>query len=88
MTEEGDFDYEYLDTRFKELQDKNSLKIGAFSAGSNITGNIFDVDLISIICHRYKALAIFDYAAVAPYVEINMNGINKFRPFNAKIEQN
>jgi selenocysteine lyase/cysteine desulfurase len=86
MTEEGDFDYEYLESRFKELSSKKCLKIGAFSAGSNITGNVFDTDRIAIICHKNNALAVFDYAAVAPYVEMNMNGIKKNRPFEGKIE--
>jgi len=30
--------------------------------------------MISIICHQYDALAIFDFAAVGPYLKINMNG--------------
>jgi selenocysteine lyase/cysteine desulfurase len=36
---------------------------------------LFDVDRISVICHKNNALAVFDYAAVAPYVEININGV-------------
>lgn len=81
MTEVCDFDYAYLEARLKELQPLRCLKIGAFSAGSNITGTLFDVDNIAITCHKYGALAIFDYAAVAPYVEINMNGVSRHRPF-------
>jgi selenocysteine lyase/cysteine desulfurase len=50
------------------------MKVGTFSAGSNITGNIFDADRIAILCHKYSTLACFDYAAVAPYVDINVNG--------------
>lgn len=57
------------------------MKIGAFSAGSNITGTIFDVDRISAICHSYDSLAVFDYAAVSPYQEINMLGISSNRLF-------
>ncbi len=63
------------------------MKIGAFSAGSNITGTLFDVDRISVICHQNDALAVFDYAAVAPYVHINMNGLTQSRPFDFKISQ-
>lgn len=50
------------------------MKVGAFSAGSNLTGNIFNADKIAVICHKYGVLACLDYAAVAPYVNINMNG--------------
>jgi len=82
MTNDGDFDYSYLEQRMKHFSGRNCMKIGSFSAGSNIVGTLFDTDRISIICHKYSALAIFDYAAVAPYVEINMNGVSRFRPFN------
>jgi hypothetical protein len=33
------------------------------------------VDRIAVACHLNNALAVFDYAAVAPYVQINMNGV-------------
>jgi selenocysteine lyase/cysteine desulfurase len=52
------------------------MKIGAFSAGSNVTGTLIDVDRIAVMLHKNGALALFDYAAVAPYVNINMNGIS------------
>ena len=57
------------------------MKVGAFSAGSNITGTLFDVDRIAYLCHANKALAVFDYAAVSPYQEINMQGVNAHREF-------
>ena len=34
-----------------------------------------------MLSHKHGALAIFDYAAVGSYVEINMNGVSKYRPF-------
>jgi len=51
----------------------NRLRIGAFSAVSNVTGLIADVDRIAIILHRYGALAFFDYASGAPYLKMDMN---------------
>jgi len=53
MTDHGDFDYEYLENKLKEYvsDNKKRLMIGAFSAGSNITGTLFDTDRLSIICH-------------------------------------
>jgi len=68
--------------KLKFYQKENRLKIGAFSAGSNITGTLFDVDRIALICHQHEALAVFDYAAVAPYVNINTNGVTANRPFS------
>lgn len=55
-------------------KNEKCMKVGAFSAGSNITGTLFDVDRIAFLCHTNNALAIFDYAAVSPYQEINMMG--------------
>ncbi len=43
------------------------LKIGSFSAASNVTGIITDVDRVAELLHRHDALACFDYAAAGPY---------------------
>ncbi len=48
------------------------LKIGSFSAASNVTGVISDVRSISILLHRHGALSFWDFAAAAPYVAIEM----------------
>jgi selenocysteine lyase/cysteine desulfurase len=50
------------------------LKIGSFSAASNVTGIVSDTDRISAILHAHGALSFWDFAAAAPYVEIQMNG--------------
>jgi selenocysteine lyase/cysteine desulfurase len=81
ITENGDFDYEVLENKLREHTYEKCLKVGAFTAGSNLTGTLFDTDRIAIICHTYGCLATFDYAAVAPYVEINMNAPSTFRRF-------
>lgn len=49
------------------------LRIGSFSAASNVTGVISDVPALARILHRAGALAFFDYAAAAPYVPIDMH---------------
>lgn len=49
------------------------LKIGSFSAASNVTGIVSDVEGISRLLHKHNALAFWDFAAAAPYVEIDMN---------------
>ncbi len=48
------------------------LKIGSFSAASNVTGVISDVWAISVLLHRHGAISLWDFAAAAPYVEIDM----------------
>jgi selenocysteine lyase/cysteine desulfurase len=49
------------------------LRIGAFSAASNVTGILTDVAAVSALLHEHGALAVWDYAAAGPYVEIGMH---------------
>ena len=51
-----------------------ALKLGSFSAASNVTGIVSDVDAIAAALHRHGALACFDYAAAGPYLPIDMTG--------------
>jgi selenocysteine lyase/cysteine desulfurase len=48
------------------------LKIGSFSAASNVTGIVSDTRAISALLHRHGALSLWDFAAAGPYVEIDM----------------
>ncbi|MBK6870361.1 MAG: aminotransferase class V-fold PLP-dependent enzyme [Kineosporiaceae bacterium] len=48
------------------------LRIGSFSAASNVTGILTDTDAVSTLLHRHGALAFWDFAAAAPYVEVRM----------------
>jgi selenocysteine lyase/cysteine desulfurase len=50
------------------------LLIGSFSAASNVTGIVTDTDAISTLLHEHGALAFWDFAAAAPYVDIEMYG--------------
>ena len=47
-------------------------KIGSFSAGSNVTGVLAPVRDLARALHARGAVALFDYAAAGPYVEIDM----------------
>ncbi|MGH3386041.1 MAG: aminotransferase class V-fold PLP-dependent enzyme [Nocardioidaceae bacterium] len=49
------------------------LRIGSFSAASNVTGIISDTRRVSTLLHRYGASSFWDFAAAAPYVAIEMN---------------
>lgn len=70
--ESNNFNYVDLDEQLK-YHKNNIIKIGAFSAASNITGIYLDVDHISLIMHQNNGLAFFDYATASPYVKIDMN---------------
>jgi selenocysteine lyase/cysteine desulfurase len=48
------------------------LRIGSFSAASNVTGILTDTRAVSVLLHRYGALACWDCAAAAPYVDVSM----------------
>jgi selenocysteine lyase/cysteine desulfurase len=48
------------------------LLIGSFSAASNVTGIVSDTHGISALLHRHGALSFWDFAAAAPYVDIEM----------------
>jgi selenocysteine lyase/cysteine desulfurase len=48
------------------------LKLGSFSAASNVTGILTDTRAVSVLLHRHGALALWDCAAAAPYVDVSM----------------
>jgi selenocysteine lyase/cysteine desulfurase len=74
----GSLDFVAFEAILKKYSNYNSLKVATISAGSNVTGILVDVDRAAVICHKYGTLACFDYAAVAPYVPINMGGLSEF----------
>lgn len=49
------------------------LRVGAFSAGSNVTGALTDVRAVARVLHGRGFLACADYAAAGPYVPIDMH---------------
>jgi selenocysteine lyase/cysteine desulfurase len=69
----GYIDVARLEAALVEYRDR-PLKIGSFSAASNVTGILSDTHAISDLLHRYGALSLWDFAAAGPYVEIEMYG--------------
>ncbi len=49
------------------------LLVGSFSAASNVTGIVSDTYGIASLLHEFGALSLWDFAAAAPYVEIEMS---------------
>ncbi|HEX2272875.1 MAG TPA: aminotransferase class V-fold PLP-dependent enzyme [Acidimicrobiales bacterium] len=50
------------------------LRIGSFSAASNVTGIVTDTRAVATLLHRHGALSFWDFAAAGPYVDIEMGG--------------
>lgn len=48
------------------------LRIGSFSAASNVTGIRTDTGAVAALLHAYGALSCWDFAAAGPYVDIEM----------------
>ena len=73
LKSDGTIDLDELKRILSDQKNKDRLKIGSFSAASNVTGIITPVYEIAEILHENNAYACFDFAACAPYMEINMN---------------
>ncbi|MFO7844712.1 MAG: aminotransferase class V-fold PLP-dependent enzyme [Bacteroidales bacterium] len=65
-------DPEKLREKLEEYKDRK-LKIGSFSAASNVTGVKPPYFKLAKLMHEYGGLCFVDFAASAPYVEINMH---------------
>lgn len=72
LTENGLLSLEDLRLKVSNPEYDHRLKIGAFSAASNVTGLISPVWELATIMHKHEGLAFFDYAASAPYVPIEI----------------
>ena len=70
---DGRIDIGHLEDELRRFADR-PLKVGSFSAASNVTGIVSDVDRLAAVLHRHGALACFDYAAAGPYLPIDMRG--------------
>lgn len=70
---EGCTDLQALESLLQDPAYQGRMRIGSFSAASNVTGMRSPVHEIAALLHRYDAITCFDFAASAPYVEIDMN---------------
>lgn len=73
LDESGMLDLRDLEKKLSADVYKSRKKLASFSAGSNITGLRTSTFEVAKICHQYGVPIMFDFAAVAPYIEIDMN---------------
>jgi selenocysteine lyase/cysteine desulfurase len=71
LTEHGVLDQEWLSTQLQQIEE-GRLIVSSFSAASNVTGIKSDVAAINQLMKRYGAITAWDYAAAAPYVDMDM----------------
>ena len=69
---DGNIDLADLDRQLARYAAR-PLKLGSFSAASNVTGILSDCRGITKVLHRHGAYAFFDFAAAGPYVPIDMH---------------
>lgn len=72
MDSAGGIDLAHLESLLQDPTYQGRKRIGSFSAASNVTGMLSPVHEIASLLHQYDAIACFDYAASAPYVDIDM----------------
>ena len=68
---DGHLDLSVLEQRLREYADR-PLRIGSFSAASNVTGIVTDTMRVARLLHEHDALSFWDFAAAAPYVDVTM----------------
>ncbi len=73
LSDDGGVDLKHLEALLEAPAYQGRMRIGSFSAASNVTGRRTPVHEIAALLHRHGAIACFDYAASAPYVKIDMN---------------
>jgi selenocysteine lyase/cysteine desulfurase len=69
---DGHVDLGHLEAELIAHADR-PLKIGSFSAASNVTGIVTDTRAVATLLHRHGALSFWDFAAAGPYVQIEMH---------------
>ncbi len=66
------FSFDNFKKELEKYKDRK-IKIGAFSAGSNVTGYILPIYDLARVMHENGGLCFVDFAAAAPYIDIDMH---------------
>jgi selenocysteine lyase/cysteine desulfurase len=80
---DGGVDQDELRVQLEKYADR-PLKIGSFSAASNVTGIVSDTAGIATLLHEHGALSFWDFAAAAPYIDIAMGPADDEHPLSYK----
>ena len=78
LNDDGALNLQELEQQLQAFEGRK-VKVGSFSAASNVTGVITDTDAVTSLLHNYGALSLWDYAAAAPYLAVNCAGVKDFK---------
>ncbi len=77
-------DTDVLRRELEKYKDRK-LKIGSFTACSNVTGIETPIHELAAIMHRHGGICVADYAASAPYVDMNMHPEDPMKKLDAML---
>ncbi|MFZ4621516.1 MAG: aminotransferase class V-fold PLP-dependent enzyme [Bacteroidota bacterium] len=83
-TSDGLVDVNSLRAALKKYANR-TMKIGSFSACSNVTGICSPYHQLAKVMHEHGGIAVVDFAASAPYVSINMHPADPLEQLDAVI---
>ncbi len=69
---DGEVDIEKLEELLQQYKHRK-IKIGSFTACSNVTGILTPYHQLAKTMHKYDGLCFVDFAACAPYIDIDMH---------------
>ena len=73
LAADGRLDLGALERSLADARWNGRPKIGSFSAASNVTGIRTDVEAVARLLRRHGALVAIDFAASAPYVDVDVH---------------
>lgn len=79
---DGRVDMAYLESLLQQYRDR-PLKIAAITSGSNVTGIMTPYHEIAALLHRHGGYCFVDFAATAPYIDIDMHPANPLEQLDA-----
>jgi len=82
IDKKGIMDLEILKKLLKKYKNRK-IKIGSFTACSNVTGILNPIYKLAEIMHKNGGLCFIDFAAAAPYIKIDMNPPKKAEKLDA-----
>jgi len=80
--DDGLIDINHLEEQLKKYKNRK-VKIGSFTAASNVTGIQTCYHNLAKVMHQHNGLCFIDFAASAPYIEINMHPKDPLKKLDA-----